>query len=1148
MKKKCNHLWGDGIHRAWGKILIVMKLTVILSFFLITQAFALKSYSQKTLINLKMSNVTIKDVLREIEDKSDFYFLYNNDLINVTRTVSIDVKNEKVQDVLLQLFADKSISFLVKDRQIVLSPSSVNSANDTSQQKIKSVFGKVSDQSGSPLPGVSVVIKGTTNGTITDANGNYSISNVPENAILQFSFVGMKSREIIVANKSNINVDLAEETIGIEEVVAVGYGTQKKADLTGSVSLVSSKDMEKTAVVDPLQALQGKASGVSIVSNSGQPGAGYSVSIRGVQSINAGVNPTYVIDGVITDNMSNINTNDIASISVLKDGASAAIYGTRAANGVVLITTKRGGNESPEITFNTYTGVQTDSNRKLTLLSSDEWIKLDNESYVNAGQARPYSDADLAKYKDTNGNYRNTNWLDVIKKTGIMKFYDLSVKGGTEKSHYFTSVNYLDQGGQIISQTANKLNFRFNSDHKINKFIEFGNTLNIYSNSNAGLPEIYGANASYAANPYLQAVRKIPLSKAWESDGSYGLVENQNIEYNWAPPQVLTDMYKREAKSYGIIGNIFVKFNITKDLTFTPRVGATFNDGQSTLFTPADEVYLKTTTNSVTKNTSKTYHWQMDYMLNYAHTFNQVHNLSALLVYSQEEQSYEYLNAARSGTPSNSIQYLDAGDPSTQTNSNGFSDWSFVSYTGRANYDYKEKYLLQVTVRRDGSSRFAKQNRWGIFPSYSLGWRVSKEDFFTGLTSVVNDLKIRASLGTLGNADIGTYPTYSNLSSSTYVLNGAKSGGYTLSAAVNADVKWETTQKYNFGIDASLFKSKIYCTADYFMSKTTDLLFMKPLPYSSGKSPWSNPYINGGEIQNKGFEIELGIRDKKGDFSYDVSANFSTSRNKVIDMNGLGQLINDYNPPIMNTITRVGDPIFSYYGYKTNGIIRTQADLDAYKKMLSATASGDITAGLGDVWRQDVDSYDAEGNLTGKPDGKIDGADRTIIGKKYPDFTYGFVSNITYKSFSLQIQLQGVSGYDLPINGQSLYYFQGNPENSSITVLNRWDATANPTGTLPRLTRSDLANNAAFSDVWLSDASYLRINNVNLSYDLPKSIYDKVHSTGLKVYCSVQNLYTFTKFKGTEPDVTLGDSYWGGIAADKMPQPRTWIFGLKVSF
>ncbi len=1128
-------IWFQG-----SKIFKIMRISILFLLLGLGTLHATISYSQNKRIDLALKDVTLKEAIDDIEKQSEYKFLFRSDLIDLGKTITADVTDVPLEVALETLFSGTDIGYnIMSENLVVLMP--------LQPQKIA---GRVTDgNTGTPLPGVNVVIQGTTTGVTTDINGQYSITALDQNAVLIFSFIGYATQTVPVSGRADFNIKMIPDIEKLDEVVVVGYGTQKKNEITGSVSTVSIKNIEKTAVIDPMQALQGKAAGVDIVSNSGQPGAGYSVQIRGIQSINAGVNPTYVIDGVISNNIGNINTNDIESISVLKDGASSSIYGTRAANGVVLITTKRGkANETPEITFNTYMGVQTSTNRKLKLLNSNQWLKLDQESYENDGMARPYTDADLEKYKLEGGNYRNTDWLDVIMKNGTLKYYDLSVRGGSEKSTYFTSVNYLDQEGRIIAQKANKLNFRFNSDHKINKFLEFGNSLNLYSNSNEGLPDFNGVNSSYAPNPYLQAVRKIPLSKPWEADGSYGINEDQNIEYLWIVPQAIAREYKREASSSGIIGNVYVKFNLAKGLTFTPRAGVTYDYGKTMFFTPvlnvpnSEQILI----NKIEKGSSNLFHWQMDYMLNYEHSFNQVHNVSALLVYSREEQTYEDLGGNRLGTPSNSIRFLNAGDPGNQINYNGYSDWAFISYIGRINYDYKGKYLLQATVRRDGSSRFSADNRWGIFPSYSLGWRISKEDFFSGITGIVNDLKIRASLGTLGNADIGNYPTYSTLDARTYILNHTMVGGYTLSTAVNKDVKWETTKKYNAGIDALFLKSKVYMTFDYFISKTTNLLFMKPLPESSGKNQWALPYINAGEIQNKGFELELGYRDSKGDWSWDISANMSSTKNNVVDLAGLDQIINTDN----NTITGVGQPIFSYFGYKTKGIIQTQKDLDAYKAMLYATDATDITAGLGDVWKVDVDSYDqVTGKLTGKPDGKIDAADRTYIGRRYPSFTYGFVSNLSYKRLSLQIQVQGVSGYDLPINGISLNYFQGLPENSNNVILHRWNAVSNPKGTLPRVTRSDPAGNLAeFSDIWLSDASYLRINNVNLSYDLPQNICNKIMSKGLKVYCSVQNLYTFTNFLGVEPDITLGDSYRGGIAADKMPQARTWIFGLKATF
>jgi TonB-linked SusC/RagA family outer membrane protein len=516
--------------------------------------------------------------------------------------------------------------------------------------------------------------------------------------------------------------------------------------------------------------------------------------------------------------------------------------------------------------------------------------------------------------------------------------------------------------------------------------------------------------------------------------------------------------------------------------------------------------------------------------LNYDRTFKK-HNLSIVAAYTQETSANEELDGYRSGIALNSIYYLAAGEPFTEKNDNTYTAWSIASYIGRINYDYDGKYLLQATVRRDGVSRFSSENRWGVFPSYSIGWRISKEKFFEPLLNVVNDLKIRASSGTLGNAGIsGDYPTALALTQETAVLNGRLSGGFTLENAINPDVKWETTRKNNFGIDLSLFKSKFYVTADYFISKTSNLLYQKPLPLSVGKS--SAAYINGGKFQNKGWEFELGFREKRGDFSYDINANFTAMRNKVLDLDGQDS---------RTAGIVVGQPFKSYYGYETNGIVKTQAELTAYK-VLSPDAE------LGDVIFKDNNGVDANGKLTGKPDGVIDDNDRTFIGKKYTDLTYGFVANVSYKRLSLQIQTQGLKGMDLPFRGITLSYFGGTPENASDVLLQRYQTTENPGGNLPRLTFDDPNGNQKFSDIWLSSASYFKISNINLSYNLPENICKKILLKDLTVYCSVQNLYTFTKWKGGDPDVTFsGDDYNGGNPADKIPQPRTWIVGLKIS-
>jgi TonB-dependent starch-binding outer membrane protein SusC len=1131
MKKKENNYLTWHVSAWLKQLLIIMKISLLL-FILGLGTLNAKVNSQTVKVDFSLQNVSLKAAINDIETKTDYKFLYRSDLVDMNKITSIETNETTIDKLMTSLLKNTHIGYnLLGEHLIVLRPS----------QQLK-VSGTVTDATtGETLVGVNIVVKGSTIGVVSDAKGNFSVDLPDQNAVLVFSYVGYIAQEIPVAQQSTIEVKLAPEVQVINDVVVIGYGTQKKADLTGSLSVVSSKELANVAVLDPLQALQSKASGVNITSVSGQPGAGYQIRIRGVQSINASNNPIYVIDGVIAEDMNSISMYDIDNISILKDGASSAIYGARAANGVVLITTKQGSkNEAPVISFHTYQGIQTQPNTRLKLLNSDQWLKLYKESFTNDGYTGTdltdnmgYTDTDLEIYKDASGHYRSTDWLKKIERTGNMGYYDLSVRGGSEKSTYFTSVNYLAQEGMIKSQSAKKINFRFNSQHTIRKFIEFGNTLNLFDDNNEGLPDFNAVNASYIPNPYLQAFRKSPLSEVTRPNGTYGINQNTNVEYQWAPPTVFTDLYKRKSSSYGVIGSLYAKFNLIKGLSFTPKVSLTYQHNLYSFYTPA--ISLENTSDvqaisSLQKNSSDQYHWQNDYMLNYDRTFNK-HNISIVAAYTQETSGREELDGYRSGIPTNSIYYLTAGDPFTQINDNSYTSWAIASYIGRINYDYDGKYLLQATVRRDGVSRFSSNHRWGVFPSYSIGWRISKEKFFAGLTNVVNDLKLRASSGTLGNANIGSdYPTAFALTPGTAILNEQLSGGFKLDNAINLDVKWETTRKNNFGIDLSLLKSKFYVTVDYFISKTTNLLYQKPLPLSVGKN--SAAYINGGKFQNKGWEFELGFREKRGDFSYDINANFTAMRNKVLDLAG-----QDSRPEGI----AVGQPFRSYYGLTTDGIVKTQAQLTAYKA-LSPDAE------LGDVMFKDINGVDANGKLTGKPDGVIDAADYTFIGKKYPDLTYGFVANVSYKRLSLQIQTQGLKGMDLPFRGITLSYFGGTPENASDVLLQRYQTTENPGGNLPRLTLNDPNGNQTFSDIWLSNASYFKISNINLSFNLPENISKRLHLKDLTVYCSVQNLYTFTKWKGGDPDVAFGgNDYISGNPADKVPQPRTWIIGLKLS-
>jgi TonB-dependent starch-binding outer membrane protein SusC len=890
--------------------------------------------------------------------------------------------------------------------------------------------------------------------------------------------------------------------------------------------------------------MQGKLAGVTIISNSGEPGAEKLIRIRGVQSWGASTDPLYVIDGVILDNMNSLSPNDVESISVLKDAASSAIYGARAANGVVLITTKRGSKSgAPVISFETYGGVQQYSDLKPTLLNSDQWLMLDKESYANAGPAAydqsPYgtqNPVDMNLFK-INGKLVNTDWLATVGQPGRIQNYDLSISGGNERSTYFTSATYFKQDGLILNTGADRMSFRYNADHKINNFIEFGNSVNIYSTSRFG----------GVGNPYLGAIRKNPLSRPYQTDSNgvpleplqYDYVRSYTMEGGDVGPLIYAKEYEDATRSYGFLGNVFLKVKLLKGLTFTPRLSIDYKTSHQSSFTP--ELHIQgvetQSINNVYKNQNYTFHWIADYMLNYERQFNSVHNVSALFVYSQEESKYEYLSGTRYGTPNNQIQYLNAGQLENQSVYNGFQDWSFVSYIGRICYNYNEKYFIQGSLRRDGTSRFIGDNRWGMFPSVSVGWRISKEGFFEPLQDIISDFKIRGSFGTLGNSNVGLYPTYATLEMHTAVMGPLNSQiarpSYALGAAVNPDVKWEQTQKNDIGFDASFLKSKIILTFDYYVSHTTNLLYGKPIPLAAGKyyysapDGWvypSDPTINGGEIKNHGYELSLGYNDSKGAFTWGVNGYMSIDRNEVVDLQGRN--MREYG-------LEVGQPIFGFFGYTSNGIVKNQAILDANPYLTNP--DNDFPIGLGDIWTVDINK-----------DGKITADDRGFIGKKYPDFTYGLSGNATYKRWTLQVVTYGAHGVDLntmvDING----YFQYT-SNDVTRVLDRWEATVNPNGNMPKVTKADQAGNATHSSsFWLSDASFLKISNVNLRYAVPDNICQKMRMRGLEVYGSVENLHTFTKYPGGEVDVT--DQGMWAQPVTKIPQPRTWVLGLKVSF
>jgi len=1110
------------------KIFRVMKLTSFFLLISVITVWAGKTYSQTKTLNLNMERTTVKEVLSEIERQSEFYFMYSGKYVDVAREVTVHVEDQKIEAVLNMLFSGTDVSYSINDRFIVLTTPEIIKNGTLTVVQQKTVSGTVTDLSGTPLPGVTVIVKGTAKGTVTDTNGNYMLDNIPGGAVLVFSFVGMKSQEIIVGNQSVINIKMVEETIGIDEVVAIGYGTVKKSDLTGAVATVSAKDFEKIPATNLLETFQGRTTGIQITTNSGLPGAGANVLIRGVQSINGSNAPVYVIDGMITDNINNLNPNSIESLSVLKDASAAAIYGARAANGVILITTKRGsGKKDLEISLNSYYGFQTESNLKLTLLTGEQFLDLITESYDNAGIIKPWSQDDLRQYEGV-----STDWKDLITQTGIIQNYDLSLNGGSEKSNYYISANYLDQKGMVIETGYKKYTLNFNSDHKIKDWIKLGNSLNIYSNVIEGDGTRYetSSNPGSYDTQYAIALRQSPLKRAYEDNGDYGITRNSNLEHYNRNPIWVSKNVTNKVIGKGLQGNLYLTISPLKGFDITARGSMEYGNSYSSRFTPVAPSYYGwegSSINSVNKKFRETIHWIADFLANYERTFYKDHVVKLLLGYCLEENRSEYLSGTRTGTPNDEIRFLDAGDPTSQLNTNGYEDWSFLSTFGRVNYTYKNKYLFTGTLRRDGTSRLSEGHRFGIFPSASLAWRASEEGFLKDV-DFINDLKLRASYGTLGNAlSVGLYGTIASLEPRGGIMNDAPAQGYTLTSAVNKDLKWESTRKKNLGIDFTGLDNKLYSTINLFIEDTYDLLFREQIAYSNGLS--GDPYINAGKVRNTGYEVELGYRGKKADWTYDVSINLTHVKNKVVDLGGRN---------LRTSGIEEGYPVKSFFGYRSNGLILDESQLEIYK-------SGTFTKkGIGDIYLLDIDGYDANNNLTGVPDGKVDAADRTIIGHKYPDLTYGALGTLTYKNWSLQLQLQGVHGVDLsfqPYGSYSLVALMtGIARNEDARVLNRYHPTKNPDGTWPRLMKDDRGSNTVTSDFWLADASYLRIKNINFGYNLPQGFCSNMGLRQLYLFTSIQNAYTFTRYDGSEVDTTA--------EPDGVPQPRTWPLGFKVTF
>lgn len=1112
-KNRCS----NGIRPFLYQNLRRMKLTLLLIMLTVFSSLAADLYSQNTKLSLEYQNEKIVNVLRHIEDKSEFRFFYNEE-INVNSPVSIDVTDAPIQTVLNEIFRGKNISYEIVGRQVILHAGTIAKQ---SQQPAK-ISGRVTDSSGQSLPGVTVVVKGTNNGTITDVDGNYSLNNVPADAVLVFSFVGMKTQEVAINGLREINITLLDETIGLEEVVAIGYGVQKKSDITGAVASVSSEDLSKIVTSTPVQALQGKAAGVSVVMSSGSPDATASIKIRGIGTTN-NTDPLYVVDGLPMSDIDYLNPNDIESIEILKDASATAIYGSRGANGVILVTTKKGKKGDLNVSINAYYGVETLMDVP-TMLNSEQYAVLSNEAYSNAGQSGPYANTSNLPY--------DTDWYDEVSRLGTVENYNISFSGGSERINSFLSGNYFSRKGIIKSTDFEKLSFIQNSSIKATDFLTFDTSISGTFNKFSRLDPTSVFLSSLIAPPDIPVINP-------ETDYYAGI-----HKLRLANPLGRIARNNSENKNTNLVGNITTNLNITKDLVFRSVFGIRYTEGRSSSFEPVyfETSDISTLINTVDRSSSRSTDWTWDNILTYSKTLGN-HDVTVMGAMSAREYNRDYFYASKQDVSieEKEFWYFDAASANPQNSGDGAS-LAMLSYLGRINYNYKNKYLITGSFRADGSSRFTEVNRWGYFPSGALAWRLSEEGFFKNLDqSFLENAKIRVGYGEIGNERIESYyPYLTPIAQQRYYtigVNQTRTNGAGTSALGNPEVQWETSTQSNIGLDLMFWDGKLSTTMDYYIRKTDNILLAQQVPQVSGFSSLTR---NVGGMENKGFEFSVTYKDSKGDFSYDIAANFSNVKNKVTNLGNTDALVSsfaydyvliDFQGAFGNIIrSEVGQPYGQFFGWETDGIFQNQNEIDQYtqegEKIQPSALPGDFKF------------KDNSGN------GKIDDADKVFIGSPIPDFIFGLTFNASYRKFDLSMSFQGQAGNE--IYNAAKYYFMkfDGRQNVRTEYLDEYWKGENSTNSQPIVTQNLNRNQANFrnSDYYIEDGSYIRLQNIQLGYSFSPFIKSGF-KPDCRIYLSSQNLLTITGYSGFEPEISSI-----GVDRGVYPQSTTFTIGTIINF
>jgi TonB-linked SusC/RagA family outer membrane protein len=1000
--------------------------------------------------------------------------------------------------------------------------------------QVKGVVTSADD--GQPIPGVSVVVKGTTTGTITDIDGKYSL-NAPGNSTISFSFVGMKTQDVPISGRDVINIVLASEQTDIDEVVVVGYGTQKKSMVTGAISKVNSDDLKKTSDMRVTQAIQGKTAGVVISSNSGQPGDQISVRIRGVGT-NGDAEPLYIIDGLPMSGAGTdfLNSNDVESIEVLKDAASCAIYGARGANGVILITTKSGKKDSKMVvTYDGYYGMQNPW-RKLRLMNSQEYLMITNEAAMNGGLNPKFSAADMASYT------ANTDWQDEMFNYNAPKQnHSIAINGGNDKISYSSSLNYFKQDGIVAKGKSEfeKFGYRLNTVAEFG-FMKFGTNLNLAYIKSKGIETNthFGTGLGQAINmPPIVPVKYEDGSWATPEDFGLGLQEITN-------PVAMLDKLNSATKTSKVVGGLFAEVDFSKinpslkGLTFKSTYSgemALVNSRGYSPFYYLDAMHF-TITDKVYSSMNLYSRWNFENVLTFDRTFNE-HHLTLMAGTTAFKDMFENISGEKSSVIFDDFEhaYIDnATDPLSANIGGGYSEHTVSSLFGRLNYDLKDRYMLTATMRRDGSSRFGSENKYGYFPSVAAGWVISREDFMNDASSVIDMLKLRASWGQNGSENIGNFGYTSIIGNQNiyYFGNGkTQYNGTQPTKIANPSLKWETSEQTNFGIDMATLGSSLRVTLDYYIKTTKDWLVTAPVPMLVGNSA---PTINGGSVRNSGFEAEVGYKKQFGNVFFNGSINGAYNKNEVLDIQNSEKRLQGGDGGFGQSgvlFAEVGTPMGVFYGVKTNGIFQTEEEVKAYVNATGGKIQPNAQPG-------DIKFVDSNG------DGRITDADRVQIGSPYPDFTGGLNLNLEYKGFDVNMFVYAALGQEVY---DATRRYDMNGTNYRADWLNRWTG-AGTSNYYPRVTFTDNNQNMrTVSDFFIHDGSYVRLRNITLGYTLPKTVTNYLKLKNLRLYVTAENLLTLTSYKGYDPEIG-GGVFSNGIDNGIYPQARTVLGGINITF